>query len=127
MLNTKSSQCSTHYFSSKIAFCMSVRQQFMGHFLQWILFKVTMVRKTSIFCALIFITGHIPGIAQREKLDSLLKILPGTKDSLRVQCLNSISEQFLDVQYDTAYLYAIEALYEGKKLNYKSGIAYAYC
>ena len=127
MLNTKSSQFSTHYFSSKIASCMSVRQRFMGPFLQSISFKMTMVCKTSIFCGLCFMLIHIPGIAQREKLDSLIKILPDTKDSLRVQCLNSICEQYLDVRYDTAYLYAIQALDEAKKINYKSGIAYAYC
>ena len=127
MLNTKSSQFSTQYFISKIAFCMSVRQGFMGHFLQSISFKMTMVCKTSIFCALCFVSVHIPCIAQREKLDSLMKILPDTKDSLRVQCLNSISEQYLNVHYDTAYLYASQALDEAKKINYKSGIAYAYC
>ena len=49
MLNTKSSQFSTHYFSSKIAFCISVRQGFMGYFLQLISFKMTMVCKASIF------------------------------------------------------------------------------
>ena len=123
MLNTKSSQFSTHYFSSKIAFCMSVRQRF----LQTISFKMTMVCKTSILCALCFTLVHVPSIAQREKLDSLIKILPGAKDSLRVQCLNNICVQYLDVRYDTAYIYAMQALDEAKKINYKSGIAYAYC
>ena len=70
---------------------------------------------------------HIPGVAQREKLDSLMKILPGAKDSLRIQCLNSISEQYINIRYDTAYLYALQALNEAKKINYKSGTAYAYC
>ena len=85
-----------------------------------------MACKTSIFYAICFVSIHIPGIAQREKLDSLIKILPDTKDSLRVQCLNNIAEQYSDIRYDTAYLYAIRALDEGKKINYKSGIAYAY-
>ena len=44
-----------------------------------------------------------------------------------MQCLNNIVEQYLEIQYDTGYLYAIRALDEGKKINYKSGIAYAYC
>ena len=57
MLNTKSSQFSTQYFISKIAFCMSVRQRFMGHFLQSISFKMTMVCKASIFCALLLHFG----------------------------------------------------------------------
>ena len=56
-----------------------------------------------------------------------MRILPDTKDSLRVQCLNNIAEQYSEIRYDTAYLYAIRALDEGKKINYKSGIAYAYC
>ena len=91
MLNTKSSQFSTHYFSSKIAFCMSVRQRFMGPFLQSTSFKMTMVCKTSIFFAPFAYVDSYSGVAQREKLDSLMKILPGTKDSLRVQCLNNIA------------------------------------
>ena len=86
-----------------------------------------MVCKTSIFCSLCFVSVHIPCVAQREKLDSLMNVLPDIKDSLRVQCLNNLAEQYLDVHYDTAYLYALQALDEGTKIDYKSGIAYAYC
>ena len=56
-----------------------------------------------------------------------MNVLPDTKDSLRVQCLNNISGTVLRCSYDTAYLYALQALDEAKKINYKSGIAYAYC
>ena len=127
MLTTKSSRFSIQYFRYKIAFYISVSRWLMGFVLQSISFRMTMVCKTSIFSGLCFMLVYIPGIAQREKLDSLIKLLPDTKDSLRVQCLNNIGEQYLQVQYDTAYLYAMQALDEAKKINYKSGIAYAYC
>jgi tetratricopeptide (TPR) repeat protein len=89
-------------------------------------FKINMPPRMSILCVLCFILVNLPAVAQREKLDSLMKILPIVKDSLRIQCLNNICGQFLESSYDTAYLYALLALDEARKIDYKGGVATAY-
>jgi tetratricopeptide (TPR) repeat protein len=64
--------------------------------------------------------------SQREKIDSLKKILPLLKDSARVDCLNALSESILNSRnVDTASYYTALAYEEARKLKYIQGIAEA--
>ncbi len=63
--------------------------------------------------------------AQREKIDSLKKVLPSLHDSARVDCLNELSGIYLKSWNDSAKYYAIPAYNESKKINYIHGIAEA--
>jgi hypothetical protein len=69
-------------------------------------------------------------------LDSLRRVLPGLKDSLRVDCLNSLSEKsifwrgsFKPEDFartsDSMYKYASLAYQEATRLQYKFGLAHA--
>lgn len=62
----------------------------------------------------------------KEKIDSLKKILPSTKGIARIDCLNELSEQYWWPTYgfpDSIFLYAAEAQNEASKINYPFGIA----
>src|SRR5438874_2496199 len=61
--------------------------------------------------------------AQRETIDSLNKILPLLRDSARVDCLNALSGNYLELNNDTAAYYAALAYAEAVKINYIHGIA----
>ncbi len=65
------------------------------------------------------------GLAQREKIDSLKKALPTLKDSARIDCLNALSEVYINTQIDTAEIFDLQALEEAKKINYIHGMAEA--
>jgi tetratricopeptide (TPR) repeat protein len=62
-------------------------------------------------------------LAQRERLDSLKKVLPYLHDSARVDCLNTLSEGYLNHNNDTASYYAGLAFEEAVKINYIHGKA----
>ena len=92
-----------------------------------ILFLIILI----LFCA--------TGFAQRERIDSLKKILPLLHDSTRVDCLNELSEAFLlqqgngyipygltIINMDSARLFARQALSEAEKTNYSKGQCKAY-
>ncbi len=75
--------------------------------------------------------------SQREKIENLQKALPSLKDSARIDCLNAISEAYIGLpdwfsepatkaQYDSAQLFAGEALEEAKKIAYTYGMVKAY-
>jgi len=68
------------------------------------------------FCTLCF--------AQREKIDSLKKILHSLKDSTRVDCLNELSSLYIVAERkDSAEYYSKAGLKEAYKFNYINGIA----
>jgi len=64
--------------------------------------------------------------AQQEKIGGLKKNLPSLKDSARIDCLNALSEAYLEVEIDTSQLFAEQALKEAKKINYIAGEGEAY-
>ncbi|MEO6135791.1 MAG: histidine kinase [Ginsengibacter sp.] len=73
-------------------------------------------------------------LSQRNRIDSLKKLLPDTKDSNRIDCLNklsveyyinALSETYINVQTDSAIKYASQARDEAVKINYNKGIAEA--
>ena len=65
------------------------------------------------------------GFAQREKIDSLKKILPSLHDSARVDCLNALASIYLNLQTDSAEFYTDDAYTSAVRLNYTKGIANA--
>src|SRR6476659_2202872 len=78
------------------------------------------------FCAACF--------AQKEKIDSLKKILPSLRGNARVDCLNELCGSFLKLEKvpaewqhiviaDTARSYATFAYEEAKEINYIHGVA----
>jgi tetratricopeptide (TPR) repeat protein len=62
----------------------------------------------------------------KEKIDSLKKLLPSTKGISRIDCLNALSEEYWWPTYvfpDSISVWAIEAHNEALKINYPFGIA----
>src|SRR5688572_27473399 len=72
----------------------------------------------SLVCVLCF--------AQKEKIDSLKKILPALKDSAKIDCLNALSNAHIYYAADNAEIFAYKALEEAEKINYKKGMAAAW-
>jgi tetratricopeptide (TPR) repeat protein len=67
-------------------------------------------------------------LAQREKIDSLQKILPLLRDTARVDCLNQLSGGYIETdKKDFAQHYNSMAYLEANKLNYIHGIAVSFC
>lgn len=63
-------------------------------------------------------------LAQRERIDSLKKILPALKDSARIDCFNELSREYVQKERkDSAIYFAGLAMQESKKINYIHGIA----
>ncbi len=61
----------------------------------------------------------LTGLAQREKVDSLQKILLTLTDSSKVDCLNELSREYVQQENkDSAGYYAESAMQESKKINY---------
>ncbi len=60
--------------------------------------------------------------AQREKIDSLLKILPSLRDTTRIDCLNELSKIYSEMENkDSAKYFADFAYIRAKQLNYIPG------
>jgi len=83
------------------------------------LFKhINLVLLQFLFC--------ISCLAQRERTDSLKKILPALKDSARIDCLNELSREYVQKEKKGSAIYfAGLALQESRKINYIHGIAVA--
>src|SRR6266487_4410064 len=64
---------------------------------------------------------YVVCFAQREKIDSLKKILLTAKGIERVNCLNTLSAYNYN-QPDTALLYASQAFHEAESLHYVQGM-----
>ncbi len=63
---------------------------------------------------------------QNEKIDGLKKLLPTLKDSSLVDCLNDLSNSYIEVHTDSALLFASRAITEADRINYVRGQASAY-
>ncbi len=71
--------------------------------------------------------------SQKEKIDSLKKVLPSLKDSARIDCLNELSTEYMLLEMrsgrlcqmcrDTVLYYGDKAYEEARKRNYIHGIA----
>jgi len=62
--------------------------------------------------------------AQREEIDSLKKMLPALKDSSRINCMNTLSYQYVRLLIrDSSEYFQQRSYLESKKLNYIHGIA----
>ncbi|MFN2440130.1 MAG: histidine kinase [Chitinophagaceae bacterium] len=84
--------------------------------------------KTSVLLLCIQLFLSINSFAQKEKIDSLQKVLPSLQDTARVDCLLAISVQYLfKPDNDSALYYANLAYNESKKINYIHGIAESFC
>lgn len=65
-------------------------------------------------------------LAQKEKIDSLKKVLSGLQVSARIDCLNAISDAYICHAADSAEIFSSKVLEEAEKLNYKKGMAAAW-
>ena len=91
-----------------------------------VFFKTIFFRRLFLFIAFyLFIFSSICP-AQRDKIDSLQKILPSLKDTARIDCMNELSFQYIRLLIRDSSEYFEAASYkESKKLNYINGIAAA--
>jgi len=64
--------------------------------------------------------------AQDDKIDSLRKILPGLKDSARLECIHFLGCYYIMERNDSGIYYANLLSEESKKINYVRGIALSY-
>src|SRR5690349_11528697 len=81
-------------------------------------------RQITVLLSLIFFSSVC--FAQREKIDSLRKNLPALKDSARIDCLNGLSESYLNLEtFDMALYFVSLAYEEATKIGYIHGIAEA--
>ena len=62
----------------------------------------------------------------RNRIDSLMKLLPALKDAARIDCLNELSSSHLTFNNDTAGYFAGQALKESEQINDITGKAKAY-
>ena len=76
-------------------------------------FYVLLIFQLLFFC--------ISVIAQRAKIDSLKKTLSSLKDSVRIDCLNTLSLVYSYLNADTAKSYAEKAYTEASAINYLRG------
>ena len=77
--------------------------------------QITFIITQIFFCAICF--------AQKEKIDSLKKVLSAAKGVQRINCLNSLSKAYLYTQSDTSLLYSTQAFHEAEALHYMQGMA----
>ena len=76
---------------------------------------------------LLALVYHTSSFAQKDKLDSLRGTLPDLRDSVRVDCLNAISEVYRSLLiFDSAKIYALKAVAESEKIRYALGQGEAY-
>ena len=86
--------------------------------------KTTFFRRLFLFIAFyLFIFSSIC-LAQRDKIDSLQKILPSLKDTSRIDCMNELSAQYIRLLIrDSAEYFEALAFKQSKALGYIHGIA----
>ncbi len=85
--------------------------------------------KCFILAPMLYGLSHTVVFPQDKNIDSLkLVLLTAKEDTGRVNTLNSLSWKFLAKlqNFDSALIYATEALQLAQKLTYKKGIAYGY-
>ena len=81
--------------------------------------------KRFFLCIIFYLFIFLPTcFAQRDKIDSLQKILPALKDTARIDCMNELSFQYIRLLIrDSAEYFEAASYKESKKLNYINGIA----
>ena len=85
-----------------------------------------MKRLKDISIFIILLLSTVLCFAQREKLDSLKKVLPSLKDTIRIDCLNELSNLYSKMENkDSAKYFADFAYTTAKQLNYIPGMAVA--
>lgn len=81
---------------------------------------------------ILFLLLPVISKSQRQSIDSLATILPSLKDSSRIDCLNKLAleyyknalpEIYINVQTDSAVMFATMAHSEAAKIHYTKGIA----
>ena len=87
--------------------------------------QILLVKPFVIIFLLLFSFSWI-AVAQTEKIDSLRKVLLTAKDTTRINCLNALSKEYVDVNSDTALLFADAALSEAKVILFTHGMADAF-
>jgi len=89
-----------------------------------VFFKAGYLR-TILLCAIFYLFIFLPTcFAQRDKIDSLQKILPALKDTSRIDCMNALSFQYIRLLVrDSAEYFEAIANKESKALGYIHGIA----
>jgi hypothetical protein len=90
-----------------------------------------------ILCLNVLLLLSIGSFAQKEKIDSLKRVLPSLKDTARIDCLVEISTQYIFLELklghlsqpyrDSLLLFANTAYDESKKLDYFNGMARSFC
>jgi tetratricopeptide (TPR) repeat protein len=81
--------------------------------------------RTILLCAIFYLFIFLPiCFAQRDKIDSLQKILPALKDTARIDCMNELSAQYIRLLIrDSAEYFEELASKESKALGYIHGVA----
>src|SRR5688572_20977638 len=85
--------------------------------------------KASIYIAIsiLQILSCTTCFSQKEKIDSLRKACPSLQDSAEIDCLNTISyEYILAEKKDSAEYYVTLAYEEAKRIDYIHGIAFSF-
>src|SRR3954451_16903223 len=81
-------------------------------------YKKSLVKRLCFFIHLSFFLFPAFSFAQTKQIDSLKKVLPKLTDSLRVDCFNQLSLQYiLSDKKDSGEYYSTLAYNEAKKLN----------
>jgi hypothetical protein len=87
-------------------------------------------RRSNTYCLFFFAAWQLLSLAsfaQREKIDSLKKVLPTLKDTARIDCLNEMFIHYLfKGDKDSSTYYSHIAFEESRRINYRHGIAEAY-
>ena len=95
------------------------------------------MRKYLLILVILISTQHLFSQSNKEKIvrreiDSLKNILPGLRDSARVDCLNTLASKYsyMDLSWkqylDSSSPFSIMANDEAKKIGYKKGLGYSY-
>src|SRR5690606_8092099 len=89
------------------------------------------MKKTSscylLFLLLLWLMPQFNSIvAQNKQLDSLRNVLPGSKDTTRVNVLNEIAYSLYRDDASEAIRIASEAIALAKKISYPKGLALSY-
>lgn len=87
-------------------------------------YKTTFIKRLSLLIFLFPFLFSTICLAQKEKIDSLQKVLPSLKDTARIDCMNALSFQYTRLlKRDSAKYFEVLANRESKDLNYIHGIA----
>src|SRR5688572_11035068 len=65
-------------------------------------------------------------LGQDEKVDRIKKLLPALKNTSLVDSLNELCSSYIEINTDSALLFASRAILESEKINYVKGKALAY-